>query len=54
MEMEKSQPERLVEYEIWFDEAGATIISKEKDQGYARIDKENAQKVKSIMTTKQN
>ncbi|MGG0848525.1 hypothetical protein [Peribacillus simplex] len=41
-------PERLYEYEIWFNEnAGtATIISNE-NESYGEIDKENAQALKS-------
>ncbi|WP_338788240.1 hypothetical protein [Metabacillus sp. FJAT-53654] len=49
-EVKKNTPERLYEYEIWFnDKAGtATIISNDKNEGYGELNKENASVLKNI------
>ncbi|MFC0273702.1 hypothetical protein ACFFIX_20135 [Metabacillus herbersteinensis] len=50
-EVEKNMPERLYEYEIWFNEdAGtATIISNDEKEGYGELDKDNAKALKNIL-----
>lgn len=49
-EVKKNTPERLYEYEIWFNEnAGtATIISNDVKEGYGELNKENAKVLKNI------
>ncbi|MGM0890656.1 MAG: hypothetical protein ACQEW5_27945 [Bacillota bacterium] len=46
---DKNKPERLYEYEIWFNEnAGtATIISNNENASYGELDKDNAQALKN-------
>ncbi|MGZ9816699.1 hypothetical protein ACXM0N_12320 [Peribacillus simplex] len=42
-------PERLYEYEIWFNESAgtATIISNNENESYGELDKDNAQALKN-------
>ncbi|WP_163539242.1 hypothetical protein [Gracilibacillus sp. YIM 98692] len=42
-EYDKNMPERLVEYEIWFNENTGTaeIVSNNEKEGYGELDKEN-------------
>jgi hypothetical protein len=49
-EVKKNTPERLYEYEIWFNEnAGtATIISNDEKEGYGKLNKVNAKVLKNI------
>ncbi|MFS0814574.1 hypothetical protein [Peribacillus phoenicis] len=43
-------PERLYEYEIWFNESAgtATIISNNENESYGELDKDNAQALKNF------
>ncbi|MBM6617819.1 hypothetical protein [Bacillus suaedaesalsae] len=44
---DKNMPERLYEYRIWFNSnETATIISNNEKEGYGKLDKENAEKLK--------
>lgn len=47
---DENMPERLYEYEIWFNEnAGtATIISNNEKEGYGELDKDNTKIIKNI------
>lgn len=49
-EVEKNTPERLYEYEIWFNEdvGTATIISNDEKEGYGELHKDNAKALKNI------
>jgi len=49
-EVKKNLPEKLTEYEIWFNEntGTATIISTNEKEGYGMLDKENATALKNI------
>lgn len=46
---DENKPERLYEYEIWFNESAgtATIISNNENESYGELDKENAQALKN-------
>jgi hypothetical protein len=48
--VDKNMPERLVEYEIWFNQNKdtATIISDNENEGYGTLDNENAEILKSL------
>ncbi len=47
---DENMPERLNEYKIWFEENDTvTIISNKEDEGYGRLDKENAQNLQNIL-----
>lgn len=48
---DENMPERLIEYEIWFNEnAGtATIVSNNKNQSYGELDKENTNILRKIL-----
>lgn len=47
---DENMPERLNEYKIWFEENDTvTIISNKEDEGYGRLDKENAQNFQNIL-----
>lgn len=47
---DENMPERLYEYKIWFEENDTvTIISNKEDEGYGRLDKENAQNLQNIL-----
>jgi len=48
--VKKNLPEKLTEYEIWFNEntGTATIISTNEKEGYGMLDKENATALKNI------
>ena len=50
----ENQPEKLVNYYIWFDQdkGTAVILNKEKKE-LALLDKENAEKLKNIFTRKE-
>ncbi|MEB2492167.1 hypothetical protein SOP93_13440 [Peribacillus frigoritolerans] len=46
---DENKPERLYEYEIWFNESSgtATIISNNENESYGELDKDNAQVLKN-------
>lgn len=46
---DENKPERLYEYEIWFNESAgtATIISNNENESYGELDKDNAQALKN-------
>jgi hypothetical protein len=46
-----NMPERLFEYEIWFNESNdtATIISNNEEEGYGTLDKDNARALENIL-----
>lgn len=47
---DENMPERLVEYEIWFNENGtATIISNNENKSYGELDKESAKTLINIL-----
>lgn len=48
---DENMPERLVDYEIWFDEKNntTTIINYDKDKTYGKLNKEDARKLKQIL-----
>jgi hypothetical protein len=47
---DENKPERLYEYEIWFNESAgtATIISNNENESYGELDKDNAKALKNI------
>lgn len=47
---DKNMPERLYEYQIWFEQNNdtATIISKNEKEGYGTLDKQHAQALETI------
>lgn len=47
---DENKPERLYEYEIWFNESAgtATIISNNENESYGELDKDNAQALNNI------
>lgn len=49
-EVKKNTPERIYEYEIWFNEntGTAAIISNDEKEGYGELNKENAKVLKNI------
>ncbi|MGN7398210.1 hypothetical protein ACTHO0_00030 [Cytobacillus praedii] len=50
-EYDKNMPERLFEYEIWFNQRNdtATIISNNEKEGFGTLDKNHAQTLKKIL-----
>jgi hypothetical protein len=48
---DENMPERLVEYEIWFNESAgiATIVSNIENESYGELDKDNTKTLKSIL-----
>lgn len=46
---DENKPERLYEYEIWFNESSgtATIIGNNENESYGELDKDNAQALKN-------
>ncbi|MDQ0860905.1 hypothetical protein [Bacillus sp. V2I10] len=48
---DKNMPERLVEYEIWFNESAgtATIVSNNENESYGELDKDYTRTLKSIL-----
>lgn len=46
---DENKPERLYEYEIWFNKSSgtATIISNNENESYGELDKDNAQALKN-------
>ncbi|MFJ7405883.1 MULTISPECIES: hypothetical protein [unclassified Lysinibacillus] len=48
---DENMPERLFEYQIWFNQKNdtATIISNNEKEGYGNLDKENAQALENIL-----
>ncbi|KZO00492.1 hypothetical protein [Pseudobacillus badius] len=50
-EYDQNMPERLFEYEIWFnqDNNTAMIISNNEKEGFGTLDKNNAKKLKNIL-----
>jgi hypothetical protein len=46
---DENKPERLYEYEIWFNESAgtATFISNNENESYGELDKDNAQALKN-------
>ena len=48
--VDENMPERLVNYQIWFIQGNdtATIISDYENEGYGRLDKENAESLKQV------
>ena len=48
--VDENMPERLVNYQIWFIQGNdtATIISDYQNEGYGRLDKENAESLKQV------
>lgn len=53
-EYDENMPERLFEYQIWFNQSNdtATIISNNVQEGYGTLDKENAQALVNILLNK--
>lgn len=53
-EYDENMPERLFEYQIWFNQSNdtATIISTNVQEGYGTLDKENAQALVNILLNK--
>ena len=51
---DKNMPERLFEYQIWFNQSNntATILSNNVKEGLGMLDKENAQIVENILLEK--
>ena len=51
---DKNMPERLLEYQIWFNQSNdtVTIISNNEKEEYGTLDKENAQILESILLNK--
>lgn len=51
---DENTPERLFEYQIWFEQNNdtATIISNNEKEGYGTLDKENAQALENIFLNK--
>ncbi|MFJ5766633.1 hypothetical protein ACIP9C_14865 [Lysinibacillus sp. NPDC093210] len=51
---DENMPERLFEYQIWFNQNNdtATIISNNEKEGYGNLDKENAQALENILLNK--
>ena len=49
-EYDKNMPERLVEYEIWFNQSNgtATIMSNNEIEGFGTLDKDHAQTLERI------
>ncbi|MFS0639192.1 hypothetical protein AB1K84_25295 [Mesobacillus foraminis] len=47
---DENMPERLVEYQIWFNQNNdtATIISNNEEEGYGTLEKDNAQILENI------
>lgn len=47
---DENMPERLVNYQIWFIQGNdtATIISDHQNEGFGRLDKENAESLKQV------
>ncbi|MGE7840398.1 hypothetical protein ACQKNX_06360 [Lysinibacillus sp. NPDC093712] len=52
---DENMPERLFEYQIWFDQNNdtATIISNNEKEGYGNLNKENAQALENILRVKE-
>jgi hypothetical protein len=50
-EYDRNMPERLFEYQIWFNQSNnaATIISNNSREGYGALDKDHAQILESIL-----
>lgn len=53
-EYDRNMPERLFEYQIWFNQRNdtATIISNNKKEGFGALGKENAQILEKILLNK--
>ncbi|MEH7178053.1 hypothetical protein [Neobacillus vireti] len=51
---DENMPERLFEYQIWFNQSNDTamIISSNVKEGYGTLDKENAQALEKILLNK--
>lgn len=51
---DENMPERLFEYQIWFNQSNdtATIISNNGKEGYGTLDQENAQTLEKILLNK--
>lgn len=51
---DENMPERLFEYQIWFNQSNdtATIISNNVKEGYGTLDKENAKTLENILLKK--
>jgi hypothetical protein len=51
---DKNMPERLFEYQIWFNHSNdtATIISNNENEGYGTLDKEHARTLEEILLNK--
>jgi len=50
-EYDKNMPERLVEYEIWFNEntGTTTIVSNDENQSYGELDKDNTKALRKVL-----
>jgi hypothetical protein len=50
-EFDENMPERLVEYEIWFNESVSTseIVSNNEKEGYGELDKDNTNILRKIL-----
>ncbi|WP_327607826.1 hypothetical protein [Virgibacillus tibetensis] len=48
---DENMPERLVDYEIWFNEnaSTATIVSNNENKSYGELDKDNSDTLKNIL-----
>lgn len=52
-EVEKNMPERLYEYEIWFNENGkAEFLGSDEDERYGRLNKEKSKLLKKLLVNK--
>ncbi|MDR7075793.1 hypothetical protein J2Y03_000781 [Neobacillus niacini] len=51
---DENMPERLFEYQIWFNQSNdtVTIISNNVNEGFGTLDKENAQTLENILLNK--
>jgi hypothetical protein len=51
---DENMPERLFEYQIWFNQSNdtATIISNNEKEGYGTLNKDNAQTLENILLNK--
>ena len=53
-EVEKDMPEKLYEYEIWFNENGkAEFLGSDKDESYGTLNKDKSKLLKKLLVNKQ-
>jgi len=52
-EVEKDMPEKLYEYEIWFNENGkAEFLGSDKDESYGTLNKDKSKLLKKLLVNK--